>query len=65
MFTHLKQSRTLQDKRIAEIEKQAKNNKYAYEYYVDEYYSLINLKDKIKGEKNDNNNYWTWSSNRV
>jgi hypothetical protein len=43
------------DKRIAEIKKQAKNNKYAYEYYVDEYYSLIEA--KIKGEKNDNNNY--------
>jgi hypothetical protein len=45
------------DKRIAEIKKQAKNNKYAYEYYIDEYYSLIDLKAKIKGEKNDNNNY--------
>ena len=48
---------SLQDKRIAEIEKEVKNNKYAYEYYVDEYYSLIDLKAKIKGEKNDNNNY--------
>jgi hypothetical protein len=47
----------LLDKRIAEIKKQAKNNKYAYEYYIDEYCSLIDLKAKIKGEKNDNNNY--------
>ena len=55
----------LLDKRIVEIKKQAKNNKYAYEYYVDEYYSLIDLKAKIKGEKNDNNNYWAWPSDRV
>jgi len=41
------------DKRIAEIEKQAKNNKYAYEYYVDEYYSLIEAKNKK--ERNDSN----------
>jgi len=50
---------SLQDKRIAEIEKEVKNNKYAYEYYVDEYYSLINIKEqnkqKYKGECNDNN----------
>jgi hypothetical protein len=45
------------DKRIVEIEKEVKNNKYAYEYYIDEYTSLIDLKAKIKGEKNDNNNY--------
>ena len=46
------------DKRIAEIKKEAKNNKYAYEYYIDEYCSLIDLKAKIKKERNnDNNNY--------
>tara|TARA_R100001463_G_scaffold129657_1_gene188626 strand:- start:136 stop:276 length:141 start_codon:yes stop_codon:yes gene_type:complete len=38
----------LQDKRIAEIEKEVKNNKYAYEYYVDEYYSLISIKAENK-----------------
>ena len=41
------------DKRIAEIKKEAKNNKYAYEYYVDEYCSLIDLKAKIKKERNN------------
>ena len=53
MFTHSKQSRTLQDKRIAEIEKEVKNNKYAYEYYIDEYTSLIETKNKK--ERNDSN----------
>ena len=43
------------DKRIAEIEKEAKNNKYAYEYYIDEYTSLMEVKNKK--ERNDNNNY--------
>ena len=41
------------DKRIAEIKKQAKNNKYAYEYYIDEYTSLIEAKNKK--ERNDSN----------
>ena len=52
---------SLQDKRIAEIEKEVKNNKYAYEYYVDEYYSLINVKEQnkqqYKGENNDQTIY--------
>jgi len=43
------------DKRIAEIEKEVKNNKYAYEYYIDEYTSLMEAKNKK--ERNDNNNY--------
>ena len=43
------------DKRIAEIEKEVKNNKYAYEYYIDEYTSLIESKNKK--DRNDNNNY--------
>ena len=41
------------DKRIAEIEKEVKNNKYAYEYYIDEYTSLMEAKNK--GENNDSN----------
>ena len=41
------------DKRIAEIEKEVKNNKYAYEYYIDEYTSLIEVKNKK--ERNDSN----------
>jgi len=51
------------DKRIAEIEKEVKNNKYAYEYYIDEYTSLMEAKNKK--ERNDNNNYWTRTPNRV
>ena len=43
------------DKRIAEIEKEVKNNKYAYEYHIDEYTSLMEVKNKK--ERNDNNNY--------
>ena len=43
------------DKRIAEIKKETKNNKYAYEYYIDEYCSLIDLKAKIKKERDNAN----------
>lgn len=46
--------KTWQDKRIAEIEEESKNNKYAYEYYIDEYCSLIDSKAKNKEENNGN-----------
>ena len=38
-----------------EIKKETKNNKYAYEYYIDEYCSLIDLKAKIKKERDNAN----------
>ena len=36
------------DKRINAINKVVKNNKYAHEYYVDEYSNILNSKAKNK-----------------
>ena len=36
------------DKRIKAINKIVKNNKYAHEYYVDEYSNILNSKAKNK-----------------
>ena len=36
------------DKRINAINKIVKNNKYAHEYYVDEYSNILNSKAKNK-----------------
>ena len=48
MFTHSRQSRTWQDKRIDAMNRIIKNNKFATEHLIEEYVAVSKSKHKTK-----------------